>query len=258
MDGASAACDQGDLQDVFGNLIATATFAAPTAELTIMSRLSVEQLAVVWPVFRIARSRTPSRSSTRPTRSRTLVPCVSRKMGMPKESWRRARSFVGASPTDTLSLLKYVNSGHLSFVSYRTRHEEGTQSPLETLALASGSCWDIAALFIAAARHLGLGARAVSGYLYDPQVQSEDSGWTHVLAEVYLPDAGWIAFDPTHRSVGGANLIPVAVARSNRQIMPIAGGYTGAPEDFFGMDVMVSVTRTDDLRRRLLPTSPLS
>lgn len=33
------------------------------------------------------------------------------------------------------------------------------------------------------------------------------------------------------------------VARSNRQIMPIAGGYTGTPEDFIGMDAMVSVNR---------------
>jgi hypothetical protein len=45
--------------------------------------------------------------------------------------------------------------------------------------------------------------------------------------------------------VGGAKLIPVAVARSNRQIMPIAGGYTGTPEDFIGMDAMVSVNRNN-------------
>jgi hypothetical protein len=33
----------------------------------------------------------------------------------------------------------------------------------------------------------------------------------------------------------------VAVARSNRQIMPIAGGYVGAPEDFIAMEVAVKV-----------------
>ncbi|MGO4833768.1 transglutaminase family protein, partial [Rhizobiaceae sp. 2RAB30] len=52
---------------------------------------------------------------------------------------------------------------------------------------------------------------------------------------------GWIAFDPTHRRLGGANLIPVAVARSNRQIMPIVGGYIGTPGDFLAMDVAVRV-----------------
>ncbi|EHK52612.1 transglutaminase-like domain-containing protein, partial [Allomesorhizobium alhagi] len=156
------------------------------------------------------------------------------------EAW--ARAFVRGASTDTLSLLKDLNAGILGSVAYRVRDEEGTQTPLETLALASGSCRDIAALFIAAARHLGFGARAVSGYLFDPQAHADDPGSTHAWAEVYLPGAGWIAFDPTHRRLGGASLIPVAVARSNRQILPIAGGYLGAPEDFISMDVAVRVT----------------
>jgi len=37
--------------------------------------------------------------------------------------------------------------------------------------------------------------------------------------------AGWITFDPTNRSVGGFNLIPVAVARDIRQAMPVAGSF---------------------------------
>lgn len=81
----------------------------------------------------------------------------------------------------------------------------------------------------------------MSGYLFDPDAPS-GSGSTHAWADVYLPGAGWIAFDPTHRRVGSANLIPVAVGRSNRQIMPIAGGFIGAAEDFLAMDVEVSVT----------------
>ena len=153
-----------------------------------------------------------------------------------------ARAFVREAKTDTLSLLKDLNAGILGSVTYRIRDEDGTQTPLETLALASGSCRDIAALFIEAVRHLGVGARAVSGYLFDALQSVDDPGSTHAWAEVYRPGAGWIAFDPTHRRLGGANLIPVAVARSNRQIMPIVGGYVGAPEAFIAMDVKVSVT----------------
>jgi transglutaminase-like putative cysteine protease len=88
---------------------------------------------------------------------------------------------------------------------------------------------------------LGFGARAVSGYLHDPDDSPGDAGSTHAWAEVYLPAAGWIAFDPTHRRVGSANLIPVAVGRCNTQIMPVTGGYAGAAEDFSGMEVRVAV-----------------
>ncbi len=134
-----------------------------------------------------------------------------------------------------------INSGTTAAVAYRTRDEEGTQAPLETLTLGSGSCRDIAALFIDAVRHLGFGARAVSGYLFDPDVSDDDAGSTHAWAEVYLPCAGWIAFDPTHQRVGSANLIPVAVGRCNGQIMPVIGDYIGATEDYLSLEVMVQV-----------------
>ncbi|MEO9340317.1 transglutaminase family protein [Mesorhizobium sp. SB112] len=62
--------------------------------------------------------------------------------------------------------------------------------------MASGSCRDIAALFIEAIRYLRVGARAVSGYLCNAQQGADHPGSTHAWAEVYLPGAGWIAFDP--------------------------------------------------------------
>ncbi len=85
------------------------------------------------------------------------------------------------------------------------------------------------------ARCLGFGARIVSGYLYNPDqdiVGSKDAGSTHAWAEVYVPGAGWITFDPTNRSVGGFNLIPVAVARDIRQAMPVAGSFVGTTDAY--------------------------
>jgi transglutaminase-like putative cysteine protease len=232
-------------QDVFGNTVATAAFSEGTSELTITSDAVVEQTADPWPVFTIdisahaypfaysSEDKTDLGAFAVATSSGGLVP-----------DW--ARAFIRSRPTDTLSLLKDVNAGILTHVGYRIRDEEGTQSPEQTLELASGSCRDIAALFIEAVRSLGFGARAVSGYLYDPQATIDDGGSTHAWAEVYLPGAGWIAFDPTHRRVGEACLIPVAFARSNGQIMPVTGGYTGTPEDFVGMDVSVKVVEIQD------------
>ena len=65
-----------------------------------------------------------------------------------------------------------------------------------------------------------------------------DSAW----AEVYVPGAGWITFDPTNRSFGSANLIPVAVGLDMRRVMPVVGDFVGASDTFHGMLVDVSVT----------------
>jgi hypothetical protein len=206
----------------------------------------VELSAVKWPVFRIAthaHSYPFAYSQDELADLGALLVPEHPDPGGDLAIW--ARRFIHATPTDTLSLLQDLNAGILNVVHYRTRDEEGTQTPLETLAGASGSCRDIAALFIDAARQLGLGARAVSGDIYYPDAQIGDHGSTHAWAEVYLPSAGWIAFDPTHRRMGAAGLIPVAVARCNDQTTPVDGGYVGEPEDFVGMEVSVSVSQID-------------
>ena len=61
-----------------------------------------------------------------------------------------------------------------------------------------------------------------------------------------MPGAGWITFDPTTRSVGGLNLIPVAVARDIRQAMPVAGSFVGGSNAFQEMSVDVLVRPIDD------------
>jgi len=156
-----------------------------------------------------------------------------------------AQGLVRSKPTDTLALLKDLNATISATIQYEIRDVEGTQSPMETLSLGSGSCRDFAALFAEAARALGFAARLVSGYLHDPDqslLGSSGPGSTHAWAEIFVPGAGWISFDPTNRSVGGRNLIPVAVARDINQIAPVTGTFSGAAEAFASMSVDVVVS----------------
>lgn len=237
-------------QDVFGNLIATATFPDMADTLIIDSRITVDQSATDWPVFRIAPSAHSypfSYSDDDAADLGSLRQPNHRDEGGMLAGW--LARFRSGGPTDTLTLLKDINAAVHGGFAYRTREEEGTQPPAETLRLASGSCRDLATLFIEAVRLLGLGARAVSGYVYDPvadETGGDQHGSTHAWAEVYLPCAGWIAFDPTHGRVGSANLIQVAVARDIGQIAPVEGSYTGAPEDFTDMRVEVTITARRD------------
>jgi transglutaminase-like putative cysteine protease len=233
-------------QDVFGNAVATATFATMTDILVIDSVAEIQLNAAAWPVFDIAASAIfyPFRySDDEWTDLGALAFQQYPDAAGQLRSW--AQAFVRSNPTDTLALLKDLCTGVAEQISYQSRENEGTQSPTQTLDRGWGSCRDFAVLFVEAARSLGFGARIVSGYLYNPDqdsVGSSGAGSTHAWAEVYVPGAGWITFDPTNRSVGGFNLIPVAVARDIRQAMPVAGNFVGMTDAFQGMWVEVLVT----------------
>lgn len=56
--------------------------------------------------------------------------------------------FRATAPDDTLMLLNALNEAVGIAIAYRTRDEEGIQPPSRTLALRSGSCRDLAALFL--------------------------------------------------------------------------------------------------------------
>jgi transglutaminase-like putative cysteine protease len=158
------------------------------------------------------------------------------------------------APNSTRETLTRMNAHIHDHFKYEARHEEGTQTPLETLAKRSGTCRDYALLMMEAIRRLGIATRFVSGYLYDPaldiaakQRRGESivgAGSTHAWLHAYLPGAGWVAFDPTNNIVGShGNLLRVAVARDPSLAPPISGVWYGEPEAYAGMDVAVKVTR---------------
>ena len=148
--------------------------------------------------------------------------------------------------TGTLELLTRLTQGiHHQFL-YRRREEKGIQEPVETLRLRQGSCRDFAMLMIETARAWGLAARFASGYLAAPLDHAAGSadaghGATHAWAQIYLPAAGWIDFDPTTGSVGKKNLVVVAVVRDPSHAIPLHGTFIGFPSDPVGMEVKVSV-----------------
>jgi len=178
-----------------------------------------------------------------------------------------ARQFIRTDgPTPTRELLVRMNQHIRDHFRYAARDEEGTQTPLRTLELGTGSCRDFALLMMEAARRLGFATRFVSGYLYDPALDpsaatppaeaepatataaapTAGAGSTHAWLQAYLPGAGWVPFDPTNNLLGGNQLIRVGVARDPSQAAPIAGSWFGAPGAYLGMEATVQVQRQPD------------
>jgi transglutaminase-like putative cysteine protease len=234
------------VHDVFGNCVAIANFSTAAAELRFDGLIRLDHSPTNALDFQL-----DDHASTYPfCYGAEEIPDLSRSIERQYLDPRRvvdrwARQFLKVEgPTGTRELLAAITQAIKWGFRYLRREEAGTQDPVETLTVGSGSCRDFALLMMEAVRSLGLAARFVSGYLYVPAKDGGrvGGGATHAWLEVYLPGAGWVEFDPTNGIIGNRDLIRVAVVRDPRQAVPLAGTWTGDPSDLIGMDVEVGVT----------------
>ena len=124
-----------------------------------------------------------------------------------------------------LPLLEGLNARVHGFYRHAVRLDGPAQSPTQTLRRGEGVCRDLAVLFIAACRELGIAARFVSGYQETPASGSSDRRYLHAWAEVYLPRAGWQGYDPSRSSPVGDQHVVVAGAPEPSAAAPIEGSF---------------------------------
>jgi transglutaminase-like putative cysteine protease len=233
------------MHDVFGNSVAIASFSESAAELRIESDLVLETFAAERPPFEITPDALRYPFVYSADDRIDLGRMLERQYPDPHDRLGRwARGFVRSNPTDTSALLADLNTGVAAQISYQSRESEGTQTPVETLNRGWGTCRDLAVLLIEAARSLGFGARVVTGYLYRASADGPGAigaGTTHAWADIYVPGSGWITYDPTNGTIGGMDLIRVAVTRDISQAVPISGSFVGTADSYLGMTVNVTV-----------------
>jgi transglutaminase-like putative cysteine protease len=141
--------------------------------------------------------------------------------------------------TTALDLLLQLNRSIHDEFEYAERDEYGTQSPAQTLARRGGTCRDFAWLMIESMRRWGIASRFVTGYLYSPNAQIRGAAATHAWCEAFLPDLGWIEFDPTNALAESPDLIRVAATRTPAEASPMRGTVLG--DATATMEVRVSV-----------------
>jgi len=117
----------------------------------------------------------------------------------------------------------------------------------EVLAQRHGVCQDFAHLAIACLRAFGLPARYVSGYLetVPPPGQARLAGAdaSHAWFAVYVPDAGWVDFDPTNDLLPTDRHVTTAWGRDYSDVAPLKGViFGGGPHT---LDVSVDMERLD-------------
>jgi transglutaminase-like putative cysteine protease len=235
--------------DTFGNSVALLSFHDAADELVIESELLLRRYGLDEPLERIERyagsypvryneeeriDLGPYLMAEQPQHQAVLVAWIAQVLPQ--------------LPDGSLQVLGALGTAIHSAFQYARREAEGVQTPAETIRLGTGTCRDFALLFMEAARSLGFAARFVTGYLHDEGTgidSGEDmtgGGATHAWADVFVPGAGWVEFDPTNHIFASRNLIRVATTRTPSQAMPVSGTFVHEGGQLLALQVSVSVT----------------
>ena len=111
----------------------------------------------------------------------------------------------------------------------------------QVLEEKSGVCQDFAHFMLACLRLHGLAARYVSGYI---ETELEGSAASHAWVSVFVPDLGWIDFDPTNNCIPHDQHITLGWGRDFSDVTPLKGIFFGGGRSELG--VIVDVVRLED------------
>jgi transglutaminase-like putative cysteine protease len=137
----------------------------------------------------------------------------------------------------TLDVLHRLLETIAEHVAYDTDATHQGTSAAEAFAARQGVCQDHAHILIAAARRLGIPARYVTGYLH---VEEEASfAAHHAWAEAWVPDLGWVGFDPANHVCPTERYVRLACGFDAASAAPITGTRRGGGTESLKVDVVV-------------------
>ena len=116
----------------------------------------------------------------------------------------------------------------------------------EVVEHRKGVCQDFAHLAIACLRMQGLAARYVSGYLETIPPEGRErlvgADASHAWFSVFVPEQGWLDFDPTNAQIPAEQHITVAWGRDYADVAPLKGVIFGGGDEN-ELEVSVDVER---------------
>jgi transglutaminase-like putative cysteine protease len=120
----------------------------------------------------------------------------------------------------------------------------------EVLEHRRGVCQDFAHLEIGCLRSLGLAARYISGYVVThpapgkPRLLGSDA--SHAWLSVYIPDVGWVDFDPTNGVMPSNEHVTIGWARDYSDVSPVEGVTVGGHRHSMYVEVDVEPVPSPD------------
>lgn len=186
-------------EDAFGNLCHTFTVDGPTDHLTVIADGEVETQDTTG-IVRGTGERFPPSLFLRQTDLTEVDEAVA-----------ALAAGIKAPPDDPLAQLHAL----MVKVHQAVTEEDGPSvgdplSAAEALKAGKACAGSIAHVFTAAARHLGLPARHISGYVA-PEGGEDGGGEVRHWAEAHVPKIGWVSFDAGRNICGTEHYVRLAV-----------------------------------------------
>jgi transglutaminase-like putative cysteine protease len=131
---------------------------------------------------------------------------------------------------DPLMVLHQLNQQIYEYFDYKPKSTK-VDSPIDlALSTRAGVCQDFAHIMTALVRSkLQIPCRYVSGYLFHGAHDHDRSlhSATHAWVEVFLPQLGWLGFDPTNWLLARDRHIRTAIGRDYADVPPTRGMFRG-------------------------------
>ncbi len=135
--------------------------------------------------------------------------------------------------------LQNLNLWTYNHIYFKADVTDVTTTLNQIISNRQGVCQDFTHLFCALARQNNIPARYISGYLHQGNGYFGDSQM-HAWAEAYIPNIGWVGFDPTNNLMVNTNHIKVCHGKDYNDCSPLKGGVytTGKNETIYTVQVI--------------------
>jgi transglutaminase-like putative cysteine protease len=218
-------------RDFFGNAVVAVAYRDPHASLKIAmsARVRVDALG---PTLDVSPDRETLRREIAGTLS--LAPAsphhftaASPRVPLDDNITAYARK-CSAGKATALEIVRAVGESIHADFTYDDESTEVETTPEVAFRLRRGVCQDFTHVMIAALRGVGIPAGYVSGYLRTtpppgkPRLAGADA--MHAWVRAWCgQETGWVAYDPTNRTIANDDHIAAAVGRDYDDVAPISG-----------------------------------
>lgn len=107
----------------------------------------------------------------------------------------------------------------------------------------SGVCQDFTNFMLHTCKMMGIPARYVSGYLYPYKSFLRGESEAHTWIEAYIPNYGWLGFDPTNNIIASDHHVRLAIGINYNDCLPVKAVFSCNVEEKLEVKVTIETIK---------------